>query len=64
MGKEADCPLKMGLLFDANEISKLTNHTISTSKNVMDNISSIFFGIMVMLLGSLLPTLVTFPLEV
>lgn len=54
----------MSMLLDASELTKLTNHTIETSKNVMDNMASVFFGILMMLLGSLLPTLVTFPLEV
>lgn len=65
VGKAADdCPAKMSMLLDTEEIAKMTNHTIESAKNVMDNMSSIFFGILVMLLGSLLPTLVTFPLEV
>ena len=64
VGKQADCPAKLSLVLDAEELSKLTNYTVESSKNVMDNMASIFFGILVMLLGSLLPTLVTFPLEV
>ena len=64
VGKAADCPPKMSLLLDAEELAKMTNHTIENSKNVMDNMASVFFGILVMLLGSLLPTLITFPLEV
>lgn len=64
VGKAADCPPKVSLLLDADELAKMTNHTIENSKNVMDNMASVFFGILVMLLGSLVPTLVTFPLEV
>lgn len=64
VGKAADCPPKMSLLLDAEELTKMTNQTIENSKSVMDNMASVFFGILVMLLGSLLPTLITFPLEV
>lgn len=52
-----------GKSFDPFRFQSLSNETLEEVKGSMDNLSSIFFGLMIILFGAMLPTLVTFPLE-
>jgi hypothetical protein len=55
--------LTSGKTFDPFRFQSLSNETMEETKGSMDNLSSIFFGLMIILFGAMLPTLVTFPLE-
>lgn len=64
---DGKCKLKytfsLGKTFNPMRFQTLSNETMEEIKGSMDNLSSIFFGQMIILFGAMLPTLVTFPLE-
>lgn len=50
-------------MFDPMQFKELARETMDNMKSSMDNLAAVFFGMMIVLFGAMLPTLVTFPLE-
>lgn len=65
VGKVTGCPPDLGsdTHFDPTRITSIQNDLSDEIKDVMDNLSNLFFNVLIIFFGSLMPTLLTFPLE-
>lgn len=65
VGKVTGCPPDLGsdTHFDPTRITSMQNDLSDEIKDVMDNLSNLFFNVLIIFFGSLMPTLLTFPLE-
>lgn len=65
VGKVTGCPPDLGsdTHFDPTRITSIQKDLSDEIKDVMDNLSNLFFNVLIIFFGSLMPTLLTFPLE-
>ena len=65
IGKVTGCPPDLGsdTHFDPTRITSIQSDLSDEIKDVMDNLSNLFFNVLIIFFGSLMPTLLTFPLE-
>lgn len=64
IGKVSGCPPDISASgFDPQKIASIRSDITLEIRDVMDNLSNLFFNCLIVFFGSLMPTLLTFPLE-